>query len=130
MVAYERSVCYRFPRPAAPTTPALPPPPLARSQLLHVAPAPLSCPGRSPHPGREPAICAPRPCLRLCLGVAQRGAGLRRSSAGLRRSPAGAAACGDEEVGVEVEDAWDAAREEVGEVDAGVVEGLVERAAD
>nr|TKW05613.1 hypothetical protein SEVIR_7G187700v2 [Setaria viridis] len=36
----------------------------------------------------------------------------------------------DEEVGVEVEDAGDGAREEVGEVDAGVVEGLVERAAD
>nr|TKW05614.1 hypothetical protein SEVIR_7G187700v2 [Setaria viridis] len=34
------------------------------------------------------------------------------------------------EVGVEVEDAGDGAREEVGEVDAGVVEGLVERAAD
>ncbi|KAG2562570.1 hypothetical protein PVAP13_8KG272801 [Panicum virgatum] len=102
---------------------AVPPPPLARSHLLRVAPAPLACPGRSPHPGREPAICAPRPCLRLRLGVAQR-------RAGLRRSPAGAAACEDEDVGVEVEDAWDGAREEVGEVDGSVVEGLVERAAD
>jgi len=35
-----------------------------------------------------------------------------------------------EEVGVEVEDAGDGARQEVREVDAGVVEGLVERAPD
>ena len=52
-VAAGRHACSALPLSLFLSLPVLP----RRPQLLRVAPAPLACPGRSPHPGREPAIC-------------------------------------------------------------------------
>ena len=80
-VAAGRHACSALPLSLFLSLPVLP----RRPQLLHVAPAPLACPGRSPHPGREPAICT------LSVDVAPR-AGLRAPRPCSAHSPRSAAA--------------------------------------